>query len=179
MKKVTVILFLLCSAFTLKAQNDAIERFFNKYIDDPNFSYAIITGKMFSLFTHMEGTTDEDQALLDAIASVKGLKVLAAEKTEKGNALYDEAFKMIPTNEYEELMTVRDEDGKMKFFVKEDKGIISELLMIRGGTHDFMIMSLVGNIDLKQISKLARFVDVRGFEHFENVDKDSKETKHE
>jgi len=178
MKKVIVFLMLLGSAFTLKAQNDAIERFFNKYTDDPNFSYAIITGKMFSLFTHMEGQSDEDQALLHAIASVKGLKVLAAEDTEKGNAYYDEAFKVIPTKEYDELMTVKDEDGKMKFFIKEDKGIVSELLMIRGGNHEFMIMSLVGNIDLKQISKLAKYVDVNGFEHFENVDKKNDEQKH-
>jgi len=171
MKKVIVLVMLLGSALAVKAQNDAIERFFNKYTEDPEFSYAIITGKMFGLFTHMEGESEQDKALMEAISSVKGLKVLAAEKTERGNQLYDEAFKVIPMKEYEELMTVKDEDGKMKFFVKESKGVISELLMIRGGNHEFIILSLVGNIDLKQISKLAKFVDIDGFEHFDKVDK--------
>lgn len=176
--KRTVLFFMMMSlAGVLKAQNDAIDRFFNKYIDDPEFTYAVVTGKMFGLFTHMEGESEEDKALLDAISSVKGLKVLAIDNTERGSALYKEAFTVIPAKEYEELMTVRDEDGNMKFLIKETKGIISELLMVRGATHEFMIVSLVGNIDLKSISKLARHVDIDGFEHFEKME-EKKEEKH-
>lgn len=153
----------------LKAQNDAIERFFNKYIDDPDFTYAVVTGKMFGLFTHMEGETEADKELLDAISSVKGLKVLAIDETERGTELYSEALKAIPAKEYEKLMTLRDDDGNMEFLVKEAGGVINELLMVRGGPHEFIIMSLVGNIDLKAISRLARHVDIDGFENFEKV----------
>jgi hypothetical protein len=176
MKRIILFFMVMGFAGVLKAQNDAIDRFFSKYIDDPEFTYAVVTGKMFGLFTHMEGESENDKALLDAISSVKGLKVLAIEDTERGTALYTEAFTIIPAREYEELMTVRDEDGNMKFLIKEAKGIISELLMIRGATHDFMIVSLVGNIDLKSISKLARHVNIDGFEHFEKMEK--KEEKH-
>ena len=176
MRKIVLVLMMVGLAGGLKAQNDAIEKFFNKYVNDPAFTYAVVTGKMFGLFTHMEGETAEDKELLDAISSVKGLKVLAIDETERGKALYDEAMNAIPSKEYEELMSVRDEDGNMKFLIKESKGVIGELLMVRGAPHEFMIVSLVGNIDLKSISKLARHVDIDGFEHFEKMEK--KDEKH-
>jgi len=39
---------------------------------------------------------------------------------------------MIPQKEYEELLTVRDKDKDMKFFIKEAGGKISELVMVLG-----------------------------------------------
>jgi hypothetical protein len=73
-------------------------------------------------------------------------------------------------------MTVRDKDADMKFFIKDDgKGKISELLMVMGGNNDFMILSLFGEIDLKQISRLGRKMDIGGLDKLENMDKKSKQ----
>jgi hypothetical protein len=71
---------------------------------------------------------------------------------------------------------VRDKDADMKFLIKDDgKGKISELLMVMGGNNDFMILSLFGEIDLKQISKLGRKMDIGGLDKLENMDKKSKQ----
>ena len=85
--------------------------------------------------------------------------------------MYKEAFTLIPIKEYEELMSVRDKDKDMKFFIKESGGKISELLMIMGGNEQFMVMSLFGEIDLKQISRIGKKMDVEGLEHLEKMDK--------
>lgn len=130
---------------------DAISKFFTKYQSDESFSQVTVSSKMFNLFTNMEVESKEDQEVLNAISKLKGLRILAKENTSDARALYKEAFALIPTKEFEELMSVRDKDKDMKFYIKESGGKISELVMIMGGANDFMVMSLFGEIDLKQV----------------------------
>jgi len=133
---------------------------------------------MFSLFTNMDAETAEDKEVLEAISKLKGLRILAKENTSDARTLYKEAFAMIPVKEFEELMSVRDKDKDMKFFIKESGGKISELVMIMGGAKDFMVMSLFGEIDLKQVSRIGKKMDVKGLENLEKI-KDGKSDKNE
>jgi hypothetical protein len=155
---------------------DFISKFFNKYQTDESFTQVTISSKMFGLFTNMEVENKEDQEVLSAISKLKGLRILGKENTSDARSLYKEAFALIPTKEFEELMSVRDKDKDMKFYIKESGGKISELVMIMGGTKDFMILSLFGEIDLKQVSHIGKKMNVSGLEKLENV-KDGK--KHE
>jgi hypothetical protein len=148
---------------------DAISKFFTKYQTDETFSYVTVSSKMFSLFTDMEADTPEDKAILEAISKLKGLKIIAKEDERVARALYKEAFSLIPIKEYEELMSVRTDDKDMKFFIKDSGGKISELLMIVGGSKQFMVMSLFGEIDLKQIGRIGKKMDVKGLEHLEKM----------
>jgi hypothetical protein len=127
---------------------------------------------MFGLFTNMEADTPEDKEVLEAISKLKGLRVLAKDNTDNARALYKEAFSLVPSKEYEELMSVRDKDKDMKFMIKESGGKISELLMIAGGSNDFMVMSLFGEIDLKQISRIGKKMNIDGLENLEKMNKD-------
>lgn len=148
---------------------DAISKFFSKYQTDESFSSVTVSSKMFGLFTNMEADTPEDKEILEAISKLKGLKILAKEDARSARELYKEAFTLIPIKEYEELMAVRNEDKDMKFFIKESAGKISELLMVVGGNQQFMVMSLFGEIDLKQIARIGKKMDVKGLEHLEKM----------
>jgi hypothetical protein len=66
-------------------------------------------------------------------------------------------------------MSIRDTDKDMKFFIKEAGGKISELVMVAGGNEDFMVLSLFGEIDLKQVSKIGKKMDVDGLENLEKL----------
>ena len=170
MKKLLVIALVLV-ATQIQAQ-DAITKFFAKYQNDETFSQVTVSSKMFSLFTDMEVNSPEDKEVINAISKLKGLRILSKEDARNARELYKEAFTLIPSKDYEELMTVRDKDADMKFLIKDDgKGKISELLMVMGGTENFMIMSLFGEIDLKQISRLGRKMDIKGLEKLENIEK--------
>ncbi len=173
MKKITAILMLMLGVISINAhaQEDAITKFFSKYQNDDSFTQVNITGRMFSLFANLETEDQEDQEMIDAISSVKGLKILAKEDILNGQALYHEAFSMIDSNEYEELMTIREKNNDMKFLIKEKNGIITELLMVMGSDDSFLLLSLVGDINLKQISKLSKSMDIDGFEKLQNIDK--------
>jgi hypothetical protein len=170
MKKIIVAVGMLMAVNGAFAQ-DAISKFFSKYQSDDSFSQVTVSSKMFGLFTNLEADTPEDKEVLDAISKLKGLRILAKEDARNARNLYKEAFTLIPTKEYEELMSVRDKDKDMKFLIKESGGKISELLMIAGGNDDFMILSLYGEIDLKQVSRIGKKMDVKGLENLDKLDK--------
>jgi len=172
MKKLLIAILLVAGYGVANAQNDAISKFFAKYQNDESFSQVTVSSKMFSLFTNMEVETAEDKEVLDAISKIKGLRILAKEDARNARELYKEAFSLIPMKDYEELMTVRDKDQDMKFLIKDDgKGKISELIMVMGGNDDFMVMTLYGEIDLKQVSRLGKKMDIEGLDKLENIDK--------
>lgn len=161
---------------TLTAANgqDVISKFFTKYQDDETFTNVNISSKMFALFTQMDVQDPDDQAVLEAISKLKGLKILAKENARNSRELYKEALGLIPRN-FEELMSVRDKDKDMKFMIDENGGKISEMLMIVGGNEEFMIMSIFGDIDLKQISRIGSKMNIKGLENLQKIDKDQKE----
>jgi hypothetical protein len=171
MKHIIAMFALIVLGTGVYAQGDAINKFFNKYSGDQSFTEAKVSSKMFSLFTNMEVENPDDKEVLEAISKLKGLRILGKENTSDARNLYKEASSAISGKEYEELMSVRDKDKDMKFFIRESGGKINELLMIMGGTKDFMVMSLFGEIDLKQISRIGRKMNVGGLEHLERMDK--------
>lgn len=122
---------------------------------------------------NLEVENPEDQEVVNMISKLKGLRILAKEEARDSRELYKEALSMIPKNEFEELMSVRDKDKDMKFYIKESGGKISELVMVAGGNDEFMILSLFGEIDLKQVSKISKKMNIDGLENLEKI-KDKK-----
>lgn len=168
MKRLILFLFVLSIASVVTAQNDAIEKYFSKYIDDERFTVVYISPKMFSMVAKMD-IEDMDPEVKDIISDLEGLRILTTEFNT--NSLYNEAMKTIDMNEYELLMKVRDGEENVHFLVKEgENDKIRELLLLVGGNDQFVLLSFVGNIDLSKISKLANSMDIDGFEHLEKID---------
>jgi N-glycosylase/DNA lyase len=159
------VLFTSLSSF---AQEDAITKYFNKYMDDEKFSVVYISPKMFSMVSKIE-IEDMEPELQEVIKSMKGLRILHTEQ----NALqyYNDALKTINTSEYELLLTARGEGENVRFMVKDNGDIVEELLMIVGGNENFALLSFIGNIDLKKIGKLAKALDIDTMQYPENLDK--------
>lgn len=176
MKKIIAVVVLMVAVTGANAQ-DAISKFFSKYQNDESFTQVNVSSKMFSLFTNMEADSPEDKEVLEAISKLKGLRILMKENTSDARTLYKEAFALVPVKEFEELMSVRDKDKDMKFYIKENAGKISELVMIMGGLDDFMVMSLFGEIDLKQVSRIGKKMNVHGLDHLKSLDDNKKDEK--
>jgi hypothetical protein len=169
MKRLMIAVVGMLMAITSQAQNDAIAKFFSKYQGDESFSQVTVSGKMFSMMANLDGETEEEKAMINSISKIKGLKILSKSDTRNSRELYKEAISMIPAKDFEELMAIRDKDKDMKFFTKESGGKISELVMVMGGNDEFMVMTIFGEIDLKEISKIGRSVKIDGLENLEKV----------
>ena len=152
------------------AQDDAISRYFSKYANDDRFTTVYISPKMFSMVAKISTSDPEWEKTRDVIKDLKGLRVLVADSTD-GMPLYREAMSRIPTNEYEELITVKDKGENIRIMIKESNDVISELLLLVGGADQFVMLSFAGRIDLNKISSLAKSLNVEGAEHLDQIEK--------
>ena len=170
MKKLAIILLTVCIGFSANAQNDVVTKLFDDYYDDENFTKISVSSKMFELFTHIEPGDENEDEILEAVSKLKGLKVIAADSVGNSKKLYSNAVKKISGSGYDELMEVKDAEEDMKFMIKEKDGVIAELVMVVGGNKSFFIMSLYGEIDLKNISKLSKGMNIKGMEYLKQLD---------
>lgn len=172
MKKLTIFFaFFLTSHFGF-GQEDAISKFFNKYSDDEKFTNIYISQRMFSMFSEIP-VDENEKDVMEAINSLEGLRILSSDSVD-GMKLYKEAFTTLNAKSFEELMVIRDGNQELKFLIRESGGKIRELLMLSGEEKSFFILSIIGNIDLKQISKLSKTMDVKGMENLDNLKDDKK-----
>lgn len=171
LKKISgVFIYLLISVTVLNAQS-AIDKYYEKYADDPDFTTVVISSKMFELFAKIDVDDPENKEVLDAMSGLNGIKILSFEAEEGSTKSidYKDAIKKIG-KEYELLMSVDSNDEKVRFFILEDGEIIKELFMIVGGEQNLFLMSLVGEIDLEKMSALSKSMDVGGMNYLENLD---------
>lgn len=148
------------------AQQDAITTYFDKYVEDEEFMVVYISPKMFEMIGKLD-IDEMDEEVKDVLSDLKGLRILSRDTL--GSKYYKEAISLINPKEYETLMTVRDEGENVQFLLKEnEKGEIIELLLLVGGD-EFFLLSFLGTIDLKKISKLANNFEVSGMEHLDKI----------
>jgi hypothetical protein len=172
MKKVLMLLPSLFLAVPfLQAQDDAIVRFFDKYMEDERFTVVYVSPKLFEMVAKID-TDDEDwQKVRPMVADLRGLRVLTSDSISDGLALYKEAMSKIPTKEYTDLLTVRDGKEHVRIWVKEKGNVIDELLLLVGAPDEFVLLSLSGKIDLDKVSNLSKTLDVEGAQHLEKIKK--------
>jgi vacuolar-type H+-ATPase subunit F/Vma7 len=150
------------------AQEDAISKYFSKYVDDERFTVVYVSGKMFQMINKMELDLDDEeaQAILSVCKDLKGLRILTTEVN--GQQFYEEALRIINKAEYETFLTVREgKKENVQFLVKQKGDTLNELLLLVGGEdEDFVLLSFIGNIDMNQVGKLSK-----AFEKDKNKDK--------
>ena len=154
----------------LMAQNSAIDRYFETYREDARFSRVTVSSKMFSLFLELEGDDPDEQAIIETISKLDGLKMLVGQEVDEAKSIFGNMLKQ-PKANMDELMTISDVDKEIQFFVTESGGKISELVMVGYEVDKVMILSLIGDIDLKEISRLSKKMNLDGFEHLKDINK--------
>ncbi len=151
---------------------------FDKFEDIDGVTSVIVSQKAFALMSKFGAESDEEY--LDLIKNIESLKVFATESSEVAAQMASEAKKYLKKANLEELMRIKDGDSNVTIYIKEGKNedYVEELFMfVKDGDSDSneaVIISLTGNIDLKQISKLTDKMDLPGGEHLKEVDKNKK-----
>jgi hypothetical protein len=170
-KKISVVLGLLLVGMLSRAQDDAIGKFFGRYVEDSRFSVVSVSPKMFRLLSKVDWdsvSTDIKQT----VSKLQSLRIISTQTTPY--VFYKEALSKIDMKEYEELITVRDKDDNIRFVVRESGGVIHELLMMAVDKGGFTMMSFVGDIDLDKLARLSAAMDIKGMEGLKNVKRKNK-----
>lgn len=160
---------LIMSVWLTRAQSQ-----FDKFEDIEGVTSVIVNQKAFSLMSKIGSESDEEY--LSLIQNIESLKVFATESVEVAKQMEAEVKKYLASGKLEELMRVKDGGSNVLIYVQEGKSedYVKELFMFvkddgDNSDKESVIISLTGNIDLKQISKLTEQMDLPGGEHLEKA----------
>jgi len=178
MKKIVIVFALMALPFISTAQN-----YFDALEDNENITAIVVNKNMFKLMSKIDVSTEDPEAkeYLNLIRNIDNLKVFATEKGEASDKMQRMMTQYLNKANLQELMRVKDEGTNVKFYMKEGSTPekVSELLMfvkgsginMKGGKVETVLLTLTGDIDLKQVSKLTEKMDIPGGKHLKKAKK--------
>lgn len=171
MKKITIVLVsaFIAISLNLNAQS-ALDKIFDKYNGIAGFTSVTMNSAMFEILSRMDAS-EEGKEFKTAISKIESIRILAMDSVNnKGVNLYQIAMKALPSNEYQELMTIKDGGTDVKFMVREKGDIITELILIAGGKNEENALIVIkGEIDLATIGSIGRNMHINGLEQLEKL----------
>ena len=187
MKKNVLILSLLMAPLVMTAQS-----IFEKYEEMENVTSVVVNQKMFKMLANIDIQTNDSDSddFTNQVKMLNNLTVFTTDDTGVSNSMKKDVEKYIKNSKLEELMRIKDGDQTVNFFVSEgkDDNHVKELLMFVNGLGDLtknenisingkqrvietVLLSLTGDIDLREVSKLTNQLNVPGGEQLKKASK--------
>ena len=172
MKKFFLSFTALCLTMMIQAQSNPVDEMFNKYSEKQGFTVVSISSKMFSLFANKD---PENKDADNVINKLKSIKILSVEDSlmNKNLNFYSELSKKLDLSVYEELMVIKEGPDITKFLIKQNGNIISELLVVKGGPGGNSLISIKGELNLKNISDMSKSLDMQELKSLDKIQKKS------
>ena len=185
MKKLVLIIAIIVAPLMSFGQS-----IFDEFEDMDGCTSVVVSQKMFSMLANIQVNLEdeEDQEYLDLIKKITSLKVLTTGDEGISKSMKSKVTSYLNSSKLDELMRIKDGDQIVKIYVKEgkDENHVKELLMFVTGLKEVtkdqditingekreietVLVSLTGDIDLKQISKLTSKMDLPGGKHLEKA----------
>ena len=163
MKNITFILIALFSTLVMSGQS-----IFERYANSDDVSLVSISPKMFKMLGQMSINFDDPEAkeYMEMVSSINNFKVLISGNIEVSDEMLKWVKQQISLEDLEELMTVKDQEADVSFYVKSGKSDdhVEKLLMfvtehsggknnleINGRNIEAVLLLLEGDIDLNKI----------------------------
>jgi len=190
-KKVIILLAIMIAPMVSFGQN-----FFDKYESMKGVTSGVIGQKMFQMIATIDVDLDdpEAQGFLNMVKKIESVKVLSTGDKSISSSLAADTEKYIGSSKLEELMRFKDGNQTVKFYVKEgrDENHVKELLMYINGLKELtkdanieingekrdvetIVVSIIGDVDLREISKITSKMNVPGGEHLDKAGKGKKQ----
>lgn len=187
MKKIVTLIILTVLPWMSKAQS-----VFDKYEDFQDVSSVIVNQKAFSMLAtiNIDTADPEAQQYIDMAKKITGLKVFTTASESVSKDMKTTVATYLKSSQMEELMRINDGDQTVKFYVREgkDENHVKELLMFINGLKETtkaqnisvngtpreietILLSLTGDIDLRELSMLTSNMNVPGGKYLEKAGK--------
>jgi hypothetical protein len=153
----------------INAQRSPVDELFDKYSEREGFTVVAISGKMFSMFSDREQADGNEDNFLNKLKSIRILSVNDSTLNETVN-FYRELDRKLDMSVYEELMIVKEAQDITRFLIIQKGDIITELLVITGGPGGNSLISIKGELNLKDLSDLSKNAGIQELEKLEEVD---------
>jgi glutathione peroxidase-family protein len=172
MKKIILSFIALCLTLMIKAQTNPVDEMFDKYSEKQGFTVVSISSKMFSMFANKDADKKDTD---DVISKLKSIKILSVEDSLLNRNLnfYTELSRKLDLSIYEELMVIKEGPNITKFLIKQKGTIITELLVVVGGPAGNSLISIKGQLNLKDISDMSKSLDMQELKGLDKIQKKS------
>lgn len=188
MKNLILIVTIMLSSIVATAQS-----VFDKFEGQDDVTSVIVNQKMFKMLAMMGIDADdpEMQGYVDMAENITSFKVFTTGDSKISADMNATVTKYLKSSSMEELMRVKDGDQTVNFYVREgkDENHVKELLMFINGIKELtqdsditingkkreietVLLSLTGDIDLRQISKLTSQMNMPGGDQLKKAGKD-------
>jgi hypothetical protein len=175
MKKNSLFLITLLISVAVSGQT-----IFERYAENDEVTLVTISPKMFKMLGQMSISVDDPEAqeYLEMVTSINNFKVLVSSSQEISGEMLKWVNQQVSKNDLEQLMSVKDPDANVTFYVKDGKkeDHVEQLLMyvtestksskndieFNGRMIEAVLLLLEGDIDLNKISKLTDQMDLPG-----------------
>lgn len=162
MKKLVIVIVFLIASSVSYAQS-----FFDKLEYMEGVDMVVVTKDAFEMLSKFQDIKIEDNQTMKVFSLINYLQELKvfttndANNAKKMNQMVSQAIK---EQKLTTLMRVKDEDTRMKIYVKttKNKAYVSEVLMFVNGAGkesnknvESVIISLTGRIDIQKISEIT------------------------
>ena len=182
MKNTLLILCLIVSA-ACSAQN-----VFEQYGGNAKVTNLNVSPQMFQLLSKLKINTDdpESQAFIEMIQNLKRFRVMSTKDVLIANEMESWMQRELTNSALESILNMTEKGVNVQFAVVygDDEASVKRLVMYVKGLQDFIdtnddiqldtttdldfiLLEIVGAIDLAQVSSLTKFIDVPGGEYLD------------
>ena len=154
-----------------------IDKIYEKYSGQDGFTAINFTKEMFQMLQQLklgDSAGSDVEEMKNIVNQLSGLKVLMfnydSTKMMKAISIYNEIAGAFPSSKYNELMTIQEGRQFVKFMTRqESSGKVSEFVMLLKDKDEVGVISLTGTIDLASISKMSKFMNIKGMDNLKKL----------
>jgi hypothetical protein len=160
MKKTYFILLAMLLANSLAfAQTNDFDQFVNKYKHQKGFTYGLFSKESFEVTLDADVEDKDWQKVQQIVKDLGHLTILAGEELDYALDLYNEARDLVQADAFDELITVRDGNDRVRIWSRDNGKEVEDIVMIVVSDKDFVLISFTGKIDLAGITQLSSLIN--------------------
>lgn len=153
---------------------------FDKFEENNEVTSLIVTKNMFKLMSKIDLSSEDPEAkeYLQLVENLDNIKIFSTGNVQVASDMKKTVEGYLTSgNNLAELMRVNDGGQVIRFYVQEGKNenFVKELFMFledeKSPDSKAVVMSITGNIDLRQVSKLTSELNVPGSENLKDIKK--------
>lgn len=164
MKKLILALTVIFTA-TIGFSQNIVDKHFEHYKGADEFTTVHISGKMFELAAQIDIEIEDEEfkSLKEMASRIESFNLIVGENMANLDSEYKSATRLVKSS-HEELMRVNSPEGNFLFKVDENNGVVNELILIGKAEGNFIVFSLMGEIQLNELGQMMKGIQDHGIE---------------
>jgi len=165
MKRIVLLAAAFLMVFSSYA-NDPIKELMSKYKGEKGITTINISNGLLFLLS----CVDNDDELDKMSKNLDGIRIIVDESRGEKVRFTDELKEYIAKGGYEEMITVNEEDEKVRILIKHNKEKIQEMLILVDSDDENVLVQMTGDFKLSDLGDISGDIHIHGMEHVKDID---------